>query len=202
MKRFVTALLPQFDARIWDWARNLIQDYQVAADVLTPLEVDAWTADVVLQTAHLGKRKRREAEEAQSKSPVTNMMDWLQLPLFRNQTLLKTEPSVSTMMDWLQLPLFRNQTLLTTAKVHHPIPEPKPRNSTEGPRRPPGQVHGYSLEDVFDFCIVALVFVLALMVAFTAGRAGKKAQREAEGIPIAVIQRLESESWDKDEIIS
>jgi hypothetical protein len=54
---------------------------------------------------------------------------------------------------------------------------------------------------VFDFCIVALVFIFAMMVAFAAGQAGKKAQREEEGVPIAVIQRLESESWnDEDDI--
>jgi hypothetical protein len=197
-KRFVAALLPQFDARIWDWAKLLFQGYQEAADVLTPLESDTWTADVVLQAANLGKRKKREVKP---KSPVSTMMDWLQLPLFRNQTLLKPEPSVSTMMHWLQLPLFRNQTLLTIAEVNHTISEPQQRNSTEEPRRPPGQVHRYSLEDVFDFCIVALVFVFAMMVAFAAGQAGKKAQREEEVLPIAVIRRLESESWNDDDII-
>jgi hypothetical protein len=173
-KRFVAAFLPQFDARIWDWAKLLFQGYQEATEVLTPIENDTWTADVVLQAANLVNRKKREVQ---------------------------TKSFVSTMMDWLQLPLFRNQTLLTIAEGNHTISEPQQRNSTEEPTRSPGQIHRYSLENIFDFCIVAMVFIFAMMVAFAAGLAGKRAQREEEELPIAVIQMLEQESWKDDEVI-
>jgi hypothetical protein len=173
-KRFVAAFLPQFDARIWDWAKILFQGYQEATEVLTPLENDTWTADVVLQAVNLVNRKKRE---------------------------VKPQSFVSTMMDWLQLPLFRNQTLLTVAKVNHTTSESLPRNSTEGPTRSPGQAHRYSLENIFDFCIVAMVFIFAMMVAFAAGLAGKRARQNEEEIPIAVIQQWEQESWKDGDII-
>jgi hypothetical protein len=173
-KRFVAALLPQFDARIWDWAKTLFQGYQEATEVLTPLENDTWTADVVLQAVNLVNRKKRET---------------------------KPQSFVSTMMDWLQLPLFRNQTLLTVAKVNHTTSESQPQNSTEGPTRSPSQAHRYSLENIFDFCIVAMVFIFAIMVSFAAGLAGKRAQQNEEELPIAVIQRWEQESLKDDDTI-
>jgi hypothetical protein len=173
-KRFVAALLPQFDARIWDWAKTLFQGYQEATEVLTPLENDTWTADVVLQAVNLVNRKKRET---------------------------KPQSFVSTMMDWLQLPLFRNQTLLTVTKVNHTTLESQPQNTTEGPTRSPSQAHRYSLENIFDFCIVAMVFLFAILVAFAAGLAGKKARQNEEELPIAVIQRWEQESLKDDDTI-
>jgi hypothetical protein len=173
-KRFVAAFFPQFNDRIWDWAKALFQGYQEATEVLTPLENDTWTADAVLQAANLVNRKKRE---------------------------VKPQSFVSTMMDWLQLPLFSNQTLLTVAKVNHTTSESLQRNSTEGPTRSPGQAHRYSLENIFDFCIVAMVFLFAMMVAFAAGLAGKRARQNEEELPIAVIQRWEQESLKDDDTI-
>jgi hypothetical protein len=103
-KCFVAAFLPQFDARIWDWAKQLFQGYQEATEVLTPLENDTWTADLVLQAANLVNRKKRE---------------------------VKSKTFVSTMMEWLQMPLFSNQTLLTPSRVNQTISELPRRNSTE-----------------------------------------------------------------------
>jgi hypothetical protein len=172
-KRFVSAFLPQFDARIWDWAKQLFQGYQEATEVLTPLENDTWTADVVLQAANLVSRKKRE---------------------------VKSKSIVSTMMDWLQLPLFRNQTLLTLSRVNHTISEPPRWNSTEGTLWSQVQFKRYSLENILDLCIVAVVFLFAVVVAFAAGLAGKRAHSE-DKLLIVERKELEQEPLKDDDII-
>jgi len=123
--------------------------------VLTPLENDTWTAEVVLQAANAVSRKKRE---------------------------VKARNSVSTMMDLLQLPLFQNRTLISPIQGNRTMTNQKIENSTEGLPRYQILVKQEPLEDPWDFGVVAIIFVIACVVASVAGLAGKK-ERERKMLP-------------------
>jgi hypothetical protein len=146
---------------------------QEATEVLTPIKNDTWTADVVLQAVNVVNRRKRE---------------------------VKSKSLLSTMMDWLHLPLFRNQTLLTLSRVNQTIPEPPRWNSTERTLWSQGQFKPYSVEDILDFCIVAVVFIFAVVVASAAGLAGKKVDSKEELLTIGK-KELEQEPWKDNNII-
>jgi hypothetical protein len=154
-RRFVSAFLPQIDARIWEWIQQLFQGYREATDVLTPLENDTWTAEVILQATNAVSRRKREV---QTRNPVSTMMDILELPLFQNRTLISPIQGNSTM---------------TSQKVE---------NSTEGLPRFQILVRQGPLDDPWDLGTVAIIFVIACVVASVAGLAGKK-EREREMKP-------------------
>jgi hypothetical protein len=156
-RRFISAFIPEIDARIWDWVQQLFQGYREATEVLTPLENDTWTAEVILQAANAVSRRKREV---QSNNSVSIMMDLLQLPLFQNRTLISPLQGNSTMTD---------RTI---------------ENSVEGHPRDHILVNRDSFKDAdpWDFGMVAIVFIVACVVAFIAGLAGKK-EREQKTLP-------------------
>jgi len=147
-KRFVATFLPQIDARLWDWIQQLFQGYREASEVLTPLENDTWTAEVILQAANAVSRKKRNIEP---KTSVSKLLSILQMPLFSNQTLLS--------------PILRNQTITGQEDGN---------STTEFPRHRIYFQRKFIQEDPWDFGVVAIIFAIACIVASIAGLAGRR----------------------------
>ena len=148
-RRFVATFLPQIDARLWDWIQRLFQEYREASEVLTPLENDTWTAEVVLQAVNAVSRKKRNVEQ---------------------------RTSVSKLMGLLQMPLFSDQTLISPLLGNHTMADQENGNSTEEfPRHQVFVQRKFIQEDPWDFGVVAVIFAIACLVAAIAGLAGKKA---------------------------
>jgi hypothetical protein len=58
----VAAFILQINIHLWDWVKQLFQDYQDATEVLTPLENNTWMANTVLQVVNAVHQKKREVE--------------------------------------------------------------------------------------------------------------------------------------------
>jgi hypothetical protein len=170
-RRFIVTFIPEINDQLWDWVKQLFQDYQKATEVLTPLENNTWMADAVLQAASVVTRRKWEAEQ---------------------------ETPVSTMMHLLQLPLFQNQTLLTQPKLDQ-TPDVKKNSTEELPQYLIRIVRAYT-DDAWDLGIMGIIFAFAALVALIAALAGKKGHVK-DGPQTTEEKELEKKQLEFDEII-